>query len=137
VRRIEMDGKEQVIRELYDARARRDWDAVDALLADEVGWYERGEGDPSGYFRGREDVLALLQKFVDVTEGTFQLEPEAFLNLAEHSAVAVRWWAERDGRRSEGREIAVYHLHDRRIDHVSFYNEPSDVEAFAAVFAFA
>jgi len=131
-----MDGKEQVIRELYDARARRDWDAVRALLADEVGWHEPGEEEHSGDFRGREDVMSLLQKFVEVTEGTFQLEPEAFLNLADHSAVAVRWWAERSGRRSEGREIAVYHVREGTIDHVWFYNEPSDAGAFSAVFAF-
>jgi ketosteroid isomerase-like protein len=109
---------------------------VDAVLADEVGWHEPGDGAHSGDFRGREDVVALLRKYADVTEGTFQLEPEAFLNLAEHSAVAVRWWAERDGRRSEGREIAVYHLRGGTIDSVWFYNEPSDTEALSAVFAF-
>jgi uncharacterized protein len=131
-----VDANEQLIRGLYDARARRDWDAVHALLADEVGWHEPGDGDHSGYFRGREDVVSLLQRYVEVTEGTFQLEPEAFLNLAEHSAVAVRWWAERNGLRSEGREIGVYHLCDGAIDHVWFYNEPSDPEALAAVFVF-
>jgi ketosteroid isomerase-like protein len=131
-----MDGKELVIRRLYDARAHRDWDAVHALLADEVDWHEPGDVDHSGSPRGREVVVSLLQNYVEVTEGTFQLEPEAFLNLAEHSAVAVRWWAERNGQRSEGREIAVYHLCGGAIDHVWFYNEPSDAEALAAVFAF-
>ena len=131
-----MDANELVIRTLYDARAQRDWEAVDAVLADEVGWHEPGDGDHSGHFRGREDVVSLLQKYVDVTEGTFQLELEAFLNLAEHSAVTVRWWAERKGRRSEGREIAVYHLRGGAIDNVWFYNEPSDPKALLAVFAF-
>ena len=92
-----MDPKERAIRELYDARARRDWDAVASLLADQVGWHEPDEEDHSGDFRGREEVVALLEKLVAVTEGTFQLEPEAFLNLDHHSAVLVRWWAERQG----------------------------------------
>ena len=130
-----MDGKELVIRGLYDARARRDWDAVDALLTDEVRWHEPGDGDHSGHTRGREEVLSLLRRYVEVTDGTFQLEPEAFLHLTDHSAVVVRWWAERDGRRSEGREIAVYHLQGGTIDQVWFYNEPSDAEALSAVFA--
>jgi ketosteroid isomerase-like protein len=130
-----VDSKEQVIRELYDARARRDWGAVRALLADEVGWHESGEEEHSGDFRGREEVTALLQKFVEVTEGSFQLEPEAFLNLNDHSAVTFRWWAERNGRRSEGREIAVYRVREGTIDHAWFYNEPSDAEALSAVFA--
>ena len=95
-----------------------------------------GEDDHSGDFRGREEVVALLQKLVAVTENTFQLEPESFLNLGEHSASVVRWWAERDGRRSEGKELAVYRLDDGKIAQVWFYNEPSDPEAFSAVFAF-
>lgn len=131
-----MDTNERAIRELYDARARRDWDTVRSLLADEVGWHEPGEEDHSGDYRGREEVVELLQKLVAVTEGTFQLEPEAFLNLAEHSAVLVRWWAERQGRRSDGYEIAVYRFRAGRIAQVWFYNEPSEAEAFSAVFAY-
>ena len=130
-----MDAKEQLIRKLYDARARRDWDAVRALLADEVGWHEPGDEEHSGDFRGREEVTSLLERFVEVTEGSFQLEPEAFLNLDDHSAVAVRWWAERCGRRSAGREIAVYRVREGTIDQAWFYNEPSDAEALSAVFA--
>ena len=59
-----------VIRDLYGARARRDWEAVGALLADKVGWHEPGEEDHSGDFRGRDEVVALLQKLAEVTEGT-------------------------------------------------------------------
>jgi ketosteroid isomerase-like protein len=47
-----MDPKERVIRELYKARARRDWDAVRLLFADEIGWHEPGEVDHSGDYRG-------------------------------------------------------------------------------------
>jgi ketosteroid isomerase-like protein len=89
-----------------------------------------------GISHGRREVVALLQKLVTVTEGTCQLEPEAFLNLGKHSAVLVRWWAERHGRRSEGREIAVYRFRDGKITQVWFYNEPSEPDAFSAVFAF-
>jgi ketosteroid isomerase-like protein len=129
-----VDAKERVIRELYDARARRDWDAVGALFVDEVGWHEPGEEDRSGDVRGREEVVSPLRKLVEVTEGTFQLEPEGFLNLTEHSA--LRWSVERHGRRSEGREIAVYQVRDGRIAQVWFYNEPSDAKALSEVFAF-
>jgi hypothetical protein len=132
-----MDAKERVIRELYDARSRRAWGVVGSLLADTVGWHEPGEEDHSGSFRGRDEVVALLEKLVAVTDGSFQLVPEAFLNLSEHSAVAVRWSAERRRRRSEGREIAVYRIEDGKIAEVWFYNEPSDPDAFSAVFAFS
>jgi uncharacterized protein len=132
-----MDAKEQAIRSFYDARAQRDWEAVAALLADEVGYHEPGEEDHSGDFRGRDEVVALLEKLVEVSEGTFQLEPEApFLNLTDHSAVVVRWWAERQGRRSEGRELAIFRFEGGKIAEAWFYNEPTDTDAFSAVFAF-
>ena len=132
-----MDEKEQVIRDFYAARARRDWEAVAALLAEEVGYHEPGEEDHSGDFKGREEVVSLLEKLVQVTEGTFQLEPEAFLNLNDHSAVVVNWWAERQGRRSEGHELAIYRFEGAKIAEVWFYNEPANAEDFSAVFAFA
>jgi ketosteroid isomerase-like protein len=131
-----VDPKERAIRDLYEARARQDWAAVGALFADEIGYHEPGEEDHSGDFRGREEVVGLLQKLTAVTDGTFQLEPEAFLNLDTHSAVLVRWSAEREGQRSEGREIGVYRFEGVRIAEVWFYNEPSEQEAFSAVFAF-
>jgi ketosteroid isomerase-like protein len=101
--------------------SRRDWDAVGALLADEIVWCEAGEKDFSGDTRGRAEVVLLLRRLVEVTEGTCQLVPEAFLNAEEYSAVLVRWWAKRQGQRSEGNEIAVYGFRDRKIDAVWFY----------------
>jgi hypothetical protein len=108
---------------------------LDAAGLDASRRLRRAEGH-SGSFRGRDEVVALLQKLVDVTEGTFQLEPIDFLNLDEHSAVTVRWSAERGGIRSRGREIAVYRLRDCLIAEVAFFNEPGDPVAFSSVFAF-
>ena len=71
-----------------------------------------------------------------MTEGTFQLEPEAFLNSVEHSAVFVRWSAERDGMRSKGNEIAVYRFRDGKIAQVWFYVDGFEPEAFSTVFGF-
>ena len=131
-----MHPNERVIRDFYEARARRDWSAVGSLLAGEVWYHEPGEEDHSGDYRGRDEVVTLLEKLVAVSEGTFQLEPEAFLNMREHSAVLVRWWGERQGRRSDGFEIGVSRISVGKIAEVWFYNEPSDPEAFSAVFAF-
>jgi uncharacterized protein len=131
-----VDANERVIRDLYDARARRDWDAVRALVADDVTWHEPGDEDYSGDYRGRDAVVELLKKLLAVTGGTFELVPEAFLNSVEHSAVLVRWWAEREGRRSEGNEIAVYRFRDRQIAEAWFHPDGYDPEALSAVFAY-
>jgi uncharacterized protein len=131
-----VEAKEQAIRDLYAARARRDWDAVRALFADDVVWHEPGDEDCSGQYRGREEVVTLLEKLVAVTEGTFQLVPEAFLNSVEHAAVLVRWWAERQGRRSEGNEIAVYRFSKGEIAEVWCYPDGYEHEALSAVFSY-
>jgi ketosteroid isomerase-like protein len=131
-----LNGNERVIRALYEARARRDWEAVRALLADDVVWHEPGDEDYSGDYSGREAVLALLQKLVAVTDGSFQLVPEAFVNAVEHSGVLVRWWAEREGRRSDGNEIAVFRLRDGRIAEAWFHPDGYEPDALSAVFAY-
>jgi ketosteroid isomerase-like protein len=131
-----VDPKERAIRELYDARARRDWDAVRALLAADVAWHEPGEEDYSGDYRGRDEVVALLERLVAVTGGSFQLEPEEFLSSTEHSAVLVRWWAEREGLRSEGNDIAVYRFRAGEIAEVWFHQDGYDEEALSAVFGY-
>jgi ketosteroid isomerase-like protein len=132
-----VDAKEQAIRDLYDARARRDWQGVRALLADDVGWYEPASGaDHAGTHRGADTVVALLQRLVAVTGGTFQLTPEAFMNAVDYSVCIARWSAERDGRRVEGNDLAVYRFEDEKIGDVWFYDDGYDLEAFRQVFAF-
>lgn len=71
-----------------------------------------------------------------VTEGTFQLVPEAFLNSVEFSAALVRWWAARQGRRSEGSEIVVYRFGEDGIAEVWFYQDGHEPEALSAVFGY-
>jgi ketosteroid isomerase-like protein len=131
-----VDLKERSIRDLYDARSRRDWGAVRALLAEDIVWHEPGEEDYSGDYRGRDDVVGLLEKLVEVTEGTFQLAPQTFLNSEEYSAVLVRWWAERGGRRSEGNEIAVYRFRDGTIAEAWFHPDGYEQESLSAVFGY-
>lgn len=131
-----MDTKQRTIREFYDARTRRDWDAVGALLADHVGYHEPGEEDHSGDFKGRDEVVALLARLVDVTEGTFQLDPDAFSQ--PRSPLGGRRELVRRARRSSvrGREAAIFRIEHNKIAEVWFYNEPADPDAFSAVFAF-
>jgi ketosteroid isomerase-like protein len=132
-----VDPKEQVIRDLYKARARRDWQGVRELLADDVGWHEpASEADHAGTHRGADTVVALLQRLVAVTDGTFQLVPEAFLSAVDYSVCIARWSAERDGTRVEGNDLAVYRFADGKVADVWFYDDGYDPEIFKRVFAF-
>ena len=131
-----MDAKERAIRQLYEARARRDWDTVRSLLAEEVVWHEPGEEDYSGDHRGRDAVLGLLQRLYEVTGDTFRLEPESFLCTADHAAALVRWRAERGELRVDGSEVAVYRFEGTAVAEVWFHPDGYDPEALSAVFSF-
>src|ERR687888_66144 len=61
-----MLAHEQLIRDFYAARDRRDRAMVGELLAPHVRWHESGEEEHSGEHHGRETVIGLLQKFIEL-----------------------------------------------------------------------
>lgn len=133
-----MDTKERIVRDFYAARKRRDWDAVRALLTPDVIWRESdGNLDYSGAHHGRDTVAALLAKFVEITGGTFALEPQQLICTAEHVAANVRWRAERSGTHVEGNDLAVYRMRNGQIAAAWFFPDGFDPEALAEVFSFA
>ena len=131
-----MDRKEQLVRDFYAARARRDWPGVRALIAADVVWHELGpEQDYSGDHRGREQVASLLENLVAQTGGTFSLEPTGFAVTAEHVAASVRWSAQRGGTRVNGYDLAVFRVADETIAEAWFFPDGFDAEALTAVFS--
>jgi uncharacterized protein len=133
-----MDTKERIVRDFYAARKRRDWDAVRALLTPDVIWRESdGNLDYSGAHHGRDTVADLLAKFVEITGGTFALEPQQLICTAEHVAANVRWRAERSGTHVEGNDLAVYRIRNGQIAGAWFFPDGFDPEALAEVFSFA
>lgn len=132
-----MDEKERLVRSFYAARARRDWAAVRELLADDVVWHESGSEDYSGDHRGAERVVELLRRLVEVTEGSFTLEPTGFIATAEHVATNARWRAERGGARVEGNDLAVFRIAERGIAEAWFFPDGYEPKALSEVFSFA
>jgi uncharacterized protein len=132
-----MDEKEGIVRDFYAARSRHDWDAVRGLLTPDVVWRESdGNLDYSGEHHGRGTVAALLEKFDEITGGTFFLEPRQLICTAEHVAANVRWHAERSGTRVEGNDLAVYRITNGQIAGAWFFPDGFDPEALAEVFSF-
>jgi hypothetical protein len=133
-----MKLNERIVRDFYAARGRRDWDAVQELLAEDVVWRETdGSPDYSGDHHGGNHVTELLAKFVDITGGTFELEPRAFVSTADHVAASVRWRADRSGVHVEGNDLAVYRIADGRIAEAWFFQDGYDPQALDQVFSFA
>ena len=133
-----MEATERIVRDFYAARGRRDWDAVRDLLAEDVVWRETdGNADYSGDHQGRETVAELLAKFIEITGGTFTLDPREIVSTAAHVAATVRWRADRSGVHIEGNDLAVYRIADGRIAEAWFFQDGYDPQALSQVFSFA
>ena len=126
-----MHPKEQVVRDLYAARARGDLVAVTALLDPDIEWHEPYEY--LGHLRGRAAVLDALRETIDATRGSFRIELHDVLASDDHAVALVEWGAERDGRALSGHEVAVYHVRDGRVSEVWFYTE--DTHGIDEIFA--
>jgi uncharacterized protein len=131
-----VEDKAQRIIDFYAARGRRDWVVVRELLASDVVWHEAGDEDYSGDHHGRDAVTALLQHLVEVTDGSFRIEPIEFIATAEHVATNARWSAERRGTRVEGNDLAVYRVADGQIADAWFFPDGFDPNALTEVFSF-
>jgi ketosteroid isomerase-like protein len=130
-----MNDNTAIVRMLYAARAASDFGKVSRLLAGDVIWHEPGRFDYSGDHTGKEAVLALLRRLATATGGTFTLTPREVLATREYAAAVIHWSAERDGKRAEGDEVAVYRVRNGQVAEAWFFPEIADAAEHDAVFA--
>ena len=129
-----MNDNADIVRGLYAARAAANLDEVTRLLAEDIVWHEPGQFDYSGDHSGKAAVLALLRRLAAATGGTFALTPGDVLTTREYAVTIVHWSAERDGKRAEGDEVAVYRLRGGRVAEAWFFPEISDAAEHDTVF---
>lgn len=120
----------RLVRELYEARAGGDFDAIRSILADDVVWHEPDLGtEHTGDLRGTEAVLEMIREAGDLTGGTFTLTPREIVANGEHAVAMIDWSATREGKRLEGKEVAVYRIRGGRILEVSFRQDDQSKDA--------
>lgn len=132
-----MDANADIVRRLYAARAAGSCEEVAEFFADDIIWHEPGDFDYSGDHAGKERVLALLRRLAAATGGTFTLTPREVLATREYAVAIIHWSADRNDRRAEGDEIAVYRLRGGQVCEAWFFPEITDVAEHEAVFALA
>ena len=114
------------IRAFYDARRSGDpgdLSPIEPFIAPDVRWSEPDVGDHMGDLRGRAAVLDMIRRALGTTGGTFELSVMGSVETGSHVAASIAWSAEKDGRRIEGRELAVYEVRDGRIAAARFHPE--------------
>lgn len=123
---------EELIRSLYEARERGDLESVRSMLAADVVWIEPDLDNPhTGDLRGPDAVLGMIREAQRITGGTFRLTPRDVLAHGEQVVAFIDWSAEQDGRRIEGKEVAVYRVRYGKIVEAFFHvDNPVSDEAF-------
>ena len=125
----------RLIRAFYDARreASRSGDLglLVPFLAADVRWSEPDVGDHMGFLEGPEAVIDMIGRALEATDGSFELAVSRTVETGSHVAALIVWSARRGGREIEGREMAVYEVHDGRIAAAWFYPDNiADDQAF-------
>jgi ketosteroid isomerase-like protein len=126
--------KGEVIRAFYDARARHDHEALRPLVTADVVFHEPGDESYSGDYVGPDALIQHLDRLLERTEGTFTLEPTEVIETEDYAAARIAWFAEREGVRSEGLELAIFRFQESKIAEVSFFQDAYDLDRLREVF---
>lgn len=117
----------EIVRELYQAFLKDDFEAVRSCLADDVEWMLLGRSPLGGTHRGREAVVAFLRRLKELSAATLRpWRPDSWDIAASphHLVLMDRWLATHNGRSLDshqaiviaverGRVAACYHyVHD-------------------------
>jgi ketosteroid isomerase-like protein len=95
-----------------EALARGDIDAAMSYYSDDVVFHYPGRNPLSGDYRGKGEVLALLSKVMQITNGSFRPEVHDVLASDDHVAALVTVRAERDGTSVEWLSVDLFHVRD-------------------------
>ena len=118
---------EERMRKGYEAFVAGDMAALDQLFTDDVVWHVPGRHSLAGDHEGKQAVLELFAKNMEMTGGTFRLEVHDILANDEHGVALVVATAEREGNRLEDRQVHVLHVREGKVS--EFWAHPGDAYA--------
>ncbi|GAC1375227.1 MAG: nuclear transport factor 2 family protein [Actinomycetota bacterium] len=84
-------------RALLEAVSAGEFDRLGEHLAGDIVWHVGGEHDLSGHYRGREAVLAYLERVAALTHGSLRLEPIDILASDNSLGIFLRATASLEG----------------------------------------
>ena len=105
---------EERFRRVYDDLACGELASARDLLADDVVCHVPGRSSLAGDFRGPDDVVAILTRLSDVSDGTYTSRAADVLANDRHVVVLEEHACEFGGERYEGRGVTVARMEDGR-----------------------
>lgn len=119
---------EALVREIFDAFARRQGFALRGLFAEDAVWTVPGRGVMAGVFRGREEIFRFLARLPKETDGTYGSSLQDVLASDERAAALYTARGTRHGRTLELDQVLLFRIEDGLVRDVLAL--PSDPEAF-------
>lgn len=114
----------QAVRDAYAGFARGDLEPLQRMLTDDCTWYAYGDNPLSGQHRGWDQIVQLLGKVIELTDGTFSAEVDDVVVADDRRAVAfVTSSSTRKGHTLVNRQTVVYYLRDGAVEAIHFLNE--------------
>ena len=117
----------EVVRSFYDAWARDEFPGPVELMDPEIEYVNPPGAVEPGTRRGRTAFSRAMEKVFEGWE-TWHMEPEQFKAVGDQVAVVLSYRAR--GRGSgvevEGRESALWTLHDGKVSRYAWFHEPED-----------
>ena len=124
---------DSIVRQMFDAFARKEGFALRGLFAEDAVWNVPGDGIMAGVYRGRDEIFRFLARLPKETGGTYGSELVDVLSSEGRAAALYRARGSRHGRRLELDQVLLFTIEDGLVREVLAL--PSDPEAFEAFWA--
>ena len=102
------DANRRLIEDAYGAFARGDVPAVLGAFADDIAWHIPGRGPLSRDYQGHAEVLGFFQHFMELSNGTFNIQIDDVVAGPDHVVVLVTESAQRNGRHWSSPQVHVW-----------------------------
>ena len=122
-----------IVRQIFDAFARKQGFALRDVFADDAVWVVPGTGTMSGTFQGREQIFRFLARLPKETNGTYSSSLIDVLASDDRAAAVYRASGERNGKRLALDQVLLFTIRDGLVREVLAL--PTDPAAFSEFWA--
>jgi uncharacterized protein len=124
---------ERLLRDYYDAVARGDVEAIEAMYADDVVFHAHPGGPLAGDYRGKDEVFRFIGTIMARSNGTFAFEVHDVLANDTHGVGLLRATAQREGAVLDQNVVHVIHIEDGELR--EFWGHWADQRTFDVFFS--
>jgi ketosteroid isomerase-like protein len=119
-----------LVRDLYDAFARRDGPVLRRLIHEEAAWHVPGRNLLSGEHRGHDALFAYFGRLGQLSGGTYRGDLVDVLGSGARAAAYVASKGQREGRALDETYLLLFEVRTGRIASARLY--PEDAHRFDA-----